>query len=250
MKTQQKGFTVVELLLIVVTVAALGGAGYYVYSQKKDSKASLTPNNSISLADQLPAPLEGLKTLEEIRSIATAQDSSPITEVELEQEHGSLLYKVKLSNGRVLFFDAKTGAQVTNVKDDDENDDEDEVIPADFKPGITLEQARQTAQDKRPGKVIVKVELENEHGVVVYNVRFSDDGRVEVNATDGAVVRVKEPKPASNSSSGSSNSGSSDNSDSSNNGSSNSGSGSSNSDLDDHDDDKNDEDEDDDDPDD
>lgn len=250
MKTKNKnGFAHIHLFLALLVVAGIGGVGYYVYSQNKQSKPNLSQNNTISAKEELPIPLEGLKSIEEIRTLAAAQANNlSITEVELEQEEGVLLYKVKLSNGRILFFDAKTGAAVTNVKDDDENDDENEDIPANFTAGISLEQARQTAQQQRSGKTIIKIELENEHGIIVYNVRFSDDGRVEVNATSGAVVRVKEPQKTvsdSNPDSSNSGSGSSSNSSSSDDDSSlsNSGPGSSNSDQDD-------EDEDDDDPDD
>ena len=67
-----------------------------------------------------------------------------------------------------------------------------------------MQDARAKAQAERPGKTITKIELESEEGVIVYSVRFSDGGRVDVSAVDGTIKRVKD---ASTSNSGSSNNG-------------------------------------------
>jgi uncharacterized membrane protein YkoI len=161
-----------------------------------------------------------------MRTLAEADvpAGASITEIEIENEHGVVLYKVKFSDGSFRLYDAKTGLAFVDTQDEFETD---ESVPAGFVAGITLQQAREIAAVQRPDKTITKIELESEEGKVVYSVRFADGGRVDVNATDGSVVRVR---GADNSGGGSSNDDSSDDDDS------NSGSGSSSSDDDDDDD--------------
>lgn len=62
------------------------------------------------------------------------------------------------------------------------------TVPAD---GISLDDAVAAAQAKMPGKTIEKVETETEDDEVVYSVRFTDDSRVDVRASDGVVVRTE-----------------------------------------------------------
>ena len=138
----------------------------------------------------MPQNLDGVLAIEEMTVLA--QNDAPvgatISKVEIENEHGVVLYKVKFSDGSYRLYDAKTGLPYVDTSAGVETD---ESVPAGFVAGITLQQARDTAAAQRPGKTITKIELETENGVVVYSVRFSDDGRVDVNATDGSVVRVR-----------------------------------------------------------
>lgn len=191
--------------------------------------SALVATNRANVAHQqeieVPANLDGLLPLDDIRAIALkdAGDAS-ITGIELEKEDEGLLYKVKFSDGSFRLYDAKTGEPVVASSDTD-NDD---VSVKDVANTIGLAEARRIASEQRPGATITKIELESEEGVIVYSVRFSDGGRVDVNAKTGDVVRVR---GASNSGSGSSNSGSDDDDDDRR--SSNSGSGSSHDDEDD-----------------
>lgn len=135
----------------------------------------------------LPADLATSLSIDDIRAIALSEvPSGSITGIELEQEDGVLIYKVKFSDGSTRLYNANTGELVN--KNEFETD---ETVPSGYVPGITLQEARTIAQNQRPGKTITKIELEVEEGVVVYSVRFSDEGRVDVNADTGAVVRVK-----------------------------------------------------------
>src|SRR5688572_16555420 len=53
-KFNQKGFSVVEGLLIVVAIAIIGGAGFYVYNANKNTNQSLdnTGNSEIKKAEE------------------------------------------------------------------------------------------------------------------------------------------------------------------------------------------------------
>lgn len=112
---------------------------------------------------------------------------------ELEQESEGLVYSIKLSDGTVLVFDAKTGDKVQLRSPDGAEAGSDLPFPTGFKPAVTLVAAVQTAKSQRTGKAVAKVELEVENGIVVYSVRFSDDGRVDIDAITGSVLRIREP---------------------------------------------------------
>lgn len=182
---------------------------------------------------EIPTNLDGVKSIDEIRSLAlTDVPNGTIVGIELEQEDNGLVYKVKFADGSVRLYNAKTGANLTA----NSGVETDDSVPAGFTPSVTLVDARAIAQAQRPGQTITKIELESENGVIVYSVRFSDGGRVDVNATDGSILRVRTADSSSSSDDDSSddsddNSGSDDdNSDDDNSGSSNdddsSGSGS------------------------
>ena len=164
-------------------------AGTAAYALDNRSE-NLARQSIIEDTVELPQNLDGVLAIEEMTVLA--QNDAPvgatISKVEIENEHGVVLYKVKFSDGSYRLYDAKTGLPYVDTSAGVETD---ESVPAGFVAGITLQQARDTAAAQRPGKTITKIELETENGVVVYSVRFSDDGRVDVNATDGSVVRVR-----------------------------------------------------------
>lgn len=167
-------------LAALAVLIVVGGMSAFVAANKtrlnSEQKTALPTN----LADVLP--------IEDIRAAALKDvPDGTITGVELEQEEGALLYKVRFSDGSFRYYDAKTGVAVMRSQDETE---QDESVPAGFIAGITVQQARDIALAQRSGS-ITKIELETENGVVVYSVRFSDGGRVDVNATSGAVLRVR-----------------------------------------------------------
>lgn len=64
-------------------------------------------------------------------------------------------------------------------------------VPAGFVATISADKARTIALGAHTG-TIAKLELSLEEGKVVWNVRFTDNVRVEVDATTGSVVRIKQ----------------------------------------------------------
>jgi uncharacterized membrane protein YkoI len=198
----------------VVAVMALSLFGYSAAAQRNANRQSIKENLELSenLASVLP--------IEQIRERALADVAAgiTITSIELETEEGVTIYKVKFSDGTFRFYDATTGQAYVKPSEIES----DESVPADFVAGITIQQARDIASAERPGQTITKIELETEEGVVVYSVRFADGGRVDVSATDGSVVRVRQAKDSTEASSS--------DDDSDDNSGSNSGSGSDDSD--------------------
>lgn len=192
MKNMQKGFAHLEVLLIGLAVAIVAGVGVYVVRQNsKPAQNSVTKNTSEQVA--LPESLGNLKTIDEIKTASSSSlNGATINGIELENENGTTVYKVKLSDGRVLVFNATTGATITEKTEANDDKDDDSLPAASAK--ISIDQARSIAQDRRPGKTISKIEVDNDGGKVYYSVRFTDSGKVEVDGTTGAIRKVEEPE--------------------------------------------------------
>lgn len=186
-----KEHKLVPLGAVIAALVLVGGASALVVNTKN--------NNDTKKALELPQDLSEVLAVNDIRTRAAEglADGITITGIELEDEDEGLLYKVKYSDGTIRYFDAKTGKPIQR----DNITERDEAVPADFVPGISLQQARETAEKQRPGIAVTKIELEVEDGVVIYSVRFSDDGRVDINATSGEVVRVRKGDDSSDDSS-------------------------------------------------
>lgn len=179
------------LLLLIVIVAVVGGVGIYV-AKNSDKKS-----NSVKVAQQpivplkaLPTDISGILTEDKIKQLTeTKKPGAVVTQVGLIQGNTDLVFHVELADGTSLNLDAKTGVE-TDVKEV-ENDTEGTKIAANFVPTIDFVKAQQIAMTKVPNGIVQRIELDVEDTVTVYNVRFSNGTRVEVNALDGTIVRVK-----------------------------------------------------------
>lgn len=87
--------------------------------------------------------------------------------------------------------------------EDDDSYDDDHVYPR-GSVSITPDQAVAEARKVAPGKVVLSVKLDDEHGAWVYKVRFTDGTEVKVDATTGVVMQVKSPRGGSGSNTGTS----------------------------------------------
>lgn len=184
----QSGFTAVEVTIVIAVIGILGFGAWRVIDMRSDK------NKNTLASQELTADLTGIKAVDEIVSLAATDIGElQVVTVELEQKESDLVYFIKLSDGTVLAYNAKTGAKVQLTASEDDEKDDDGALPAGYKPAVALQTAVQTAQIQRPGKTVSKVSLELEDGVAVYSVKFSDKGRVDVDAATGDVLRVKEP---------------------------------------------------------
>ena len=105
----ESGFAHLQLLVVaLVLVAAVGGAGWYVVSKNSDHKTSLSEssNEAENKVEQelLPADFVPQITLDTARATAESQSAGKTVEsVELEKEHGSVVYKVKFISLQALY---------------------------------------------------------------------------------------------------------------------------------------------------
>jgi len=197
-KNNQSGIGHIEALVIVAVIASIGFGVWRVADSNTNetTQASLNSENATAEVSELLTDLSEIKPLEEIQQLATnaAAEGAQIVGIELEVEEGKTLYVVHLSDGSILAYDALTGESVAVTDDADDEIDEEDILPADFSPQISLQQAIAIAQAERPDSRVEKVELEVEEGIVVYSVRFTDDSRVDVNATTGSIQRLRNEK--------------------------------------------------------
>ncbi len=201
---QQQGIAHLALILVIVVLAVVGFAGYQVVSKDESTVSTReeVDKDTEELAE-IPLDLEGVKTVDEIRELSLAElPEGEIVSVELELEHGTLIYKVTFADGTVKMYDAKTGeVYVDDHEDgDDEGESEDELkengeaFNPNKKVGLTVANAIAIAREQFPGSRVEKVEVEVEDGVVVFSVRFTNDARVDVDSDTGEVVRTEQPK--------------------------------------------------------
>jgi uncharacterized membrane protein YkoI len=206
-RNTETGFAHLLALLLIIS-AGVGGAGYYVYKQNQKTAKPLN-SETVSADTTLTASLPSdLLTVDKVKELASVQKpTASVLGVQLENENGTLIFKVKLSDGTILAFNAKTGVAAKILG---ETELEGQItLPAGVTPAIDFAKARSIAMGQRADAIVQRIELELEENTLVYSVRFTDGGRVDVNASDGSIVKVKagnkiEDKKSSNSNSSSS----------------------------------------------
>lgn len=209
LKSRQLGMVGhIEILVAVVVVSSVGFGAWRVMTANKN-KAGDTPSQaSVSSQEKietLPADLTGIKTIDEIKTIAT-DDAATVSGIELELEEGTLVYVVHFTDGSKAVFNAKSGLKLQLADNNNDEIDDSKTLPAGFTAAVSIQQAIDIAKKELPDATLRKVELEVEDRVVVYSVRFTDGSRVDVSAADGSVQRVKPAQESGSSSSGSSDS--------------------------------------------
>jgi uncharacterized membrane protein YkoI len=145
-------------------------------------------------------------TVTEEDAVQTALNSvqnGSLVKVELEDENGIIVYGVEVNDGNQLHdikVDANTGVILKddigsdadeNEKEEAESDENDDaIINANVK--VSQEEAVQFAtQSVDAAAKFVKVELEDENGVIVYGVEFTLNGKdldVKVDANTGTIL--------------------------------------------------------------
>lgn len=177
-----------DLMLVAIIVAVLGIGGLAYWRIKESNKSTQTRSNGSDASEQieaLPNNLEGMKSLDEIEQIAGLSSGVDIISFVLESKDGGYEYKIITSDGRKLVINAATGAILSEESTDVSDDDK---IPAGLEITVSPAQAYQIAAAKSSSQ-IKKIELEVEDKKVVYKVEFRDGSKVEIDATNGAVLK-------------------------------------------------------------
>lgn len=185
-KHHKYGIGAVSLAILLIVVM-LG----YLFMSNAPAKQTNRQSTETEVADALPAELGDLLATDALLEIVKADiPESTVSVVELEQEGQSVVYKVYLSDGSVVRYNAVTGSRIGTATINTEEDHHE--LPAGFVAALTFVQARDIAVSQKPNVAVRKIELETEGTAVVYSVRFVDRGRIDVNALTGEIVRIKE----------------------------------------------------------
>jgi len=149
-------------------------------------------------------------TADEAKEIAVKHvdaQLSDVTEVELEDHNGNLVYSVEIAKPGKLFeveVDAINGTvmileqdEETGTEANDDAEDEDQVSPEQASKAIISQQEAKEIAVKHVGAQlsdIKAVELESEGGKTIYSVEIVIDYKlieVEIDATNGNVIGVE-----------------------------------------------------------
>ena len=188
----QRGFSVIELGIIVVVVAVVGLLGWKFYDAQQAKKASVSNVADTPSVDMVPAELNELADVQAMQKDAIADKQGvTVIHVELEETTDGMLYKAELSDGTVTVYNARTGKRISSSTVAQKTS---EALPVGTAPAISFSKALEIAKAEKPTSKVYKIELEEEGGVLVYSVRFSDKARVDVSAVDGSIVRTKAAK--------------------------------------------------------
>jgi uncharacterized membrane protein YkoI len=179
---------------IVLGLVVVAGIAWLGISSYQDKQALSSVDTSLTTLET--TPVADLKPVSDILLLATPDlGTATVASVETEVEEGQTLYKLVLSDGQVLFYNALTGQKVL-PKQSASIEVDDELLK---KAALTSDQALLTFADARrlAGEVraigIKKVDLENDGGVIIYKIEFIDEGKLELDARTGKVVYRKDP---------------------------------------------------------
>lgn len=175
----------------VVMAVIVGSIGLSAYAENKAQGSNgINPSQSPSVYVEIDDDVRGdvwkevLISAEEAKKRALAAQPGTIREIELEWEHGYLLYKVEiktLTHKVDVYVDAKTGE---TWKENDPQHMKKMVK-------ISLEEAKKIALSKASGTV-VKAKLDEDDGQYIYEVEIRTDKwaevEMEISATTGAVL--------------------------------------------------------------
>lgn len=181
--TNQKGFSAVEVLIVIAVIGVLGFSGYYVANRNSDdAQLSVDSTESVETLEELPTDLEGLKTIDEIEGIAGVSDTVSILSYKLESSDSKTEYVIILSNGKKLVIDAVSG-EVLSEETTDVNSYSGNVAV-----NISLKEAYALAAS-RYSSPIKDIEFETEDTKATYKVEYADGSKVEIDASSGSVIK-------------------------------------------------------------
>lgn len=190
----KQNLSAIRKVPLIAAAAVIVIAGVAIYAvQQNDKPVSRESAEAEEIANLEPISGE-LLTPERVKELAATESPNvEINGIELEREDNAVIYKVKLANGTVIYFDAKSGNKV-NRSANNANEVTAGSLPAGFTTVIDFNAARDMATTLKPDGTIRKIHLQMEDGIVVYSIRFSDNARIDINAADGSVVR-NDPAP-------------------------------------------------------
>ena len=189
LKSPKKSINPMAWFIGAIIIVGLGWLLWQAFQKDDTSTQQQQTTSSSATETSLTPQSTEIKSIDEILTLTAQQDATAIfAGVEFATEDGVDVYKVTTKTGLVYIFDANTGEL---IKQEQSTETREGEIPTDFSTNITFEQAIAIAQAKFPNSQVEKVELENEHGALIFSVRFTDESRVDINAITGEITRTK-----------------------------------------------------------
>lgn len=186
--SNQKGFSAIEGLIVMVVIAVIGFSGYYVVNRNNnETQLSVDSTESSELSEELPIDLEGLKTIEEIETVAGVSDTVSMLSYKLESSDSKTEYVVILSNGKKLVIDARTGEILSEEDTDVSSYSSTAPINLSLNEAYTLAASRYSSPIK-------EIEFEIEDDKATYKIEYLDGSKVEIDASTGSVVKSETKK--------------------------------------------------------
>lgn len=170
-------------LLAVIVLGAIGIGFWRVNSSDKTLNRSV--DTQAEQAQPLPQNLQDIKTIDEVAQIAGATNSTSVIKFVLESKDGKYVYSIVLSDGKKLVIDASSGKVLSEETTDVSGDDQ---IPAGVQITVSPADAYKIAAAKS-SIPIKSIEMEVEDKKVVYKIEYEDGSKIEINASDSAVIK-------------------------------------------------------------
>ena len=199
MKKQIKKIAIPALTVAVLTGGVFASVTAFANEKPVKQEVQNEQQESANLAKQAKI------TEAESRAIALQKVPGAVTDVELEDEDGTIVYGVEVQAKDGSKQDVKVDAQTGEIvkvdngdegengqeeNDQEENDKQEQAKLA----KITEAESKAIALQKVPGTV-TEVELEDEDGTIIYGVEVQvKDGSkqdVKVDAQTGKIVKVE-----------------------------------------------------------
>lgn len=197
--------------IVPALAAAIVGGGVVGSLLNPSVFAANTDSNKVEVTDQQEQKQlakEATITKEEAISVALKEVAGKVGDTELEDEDGTVVYGVEVTddqgNQQDVKVDAKTG-KVLKVEADDENEEEgdkDEEVSDKLEQQKLEKEAKISAKEsitialKEINGQVTETELEDEDGTVVYGVEITDNqGKkhdVKIDAKTGKVLKVED----------------------------------------------------------
>lgn len=171
-------------LLLIAVAAVVFVTDEIALGREDDNDSSVVVEEGQQLLDGQAISVD--------EAIAAAQNEATgaVDDVEIERRGDQVVYDIEIGETDVV-VDASDGSIVSVREDDDDDDDrrDDTAASQDFTNLIGVDEAIAAAQNEVDGTVD-DVELEDEHGSMVYSIEIGSH-EVEVDAVTGEIVSVE-----------------------------------------------------------
>ena len=197
MIVKQKGFSHTEIIIAIAVVGLVGALGttFYISATKSNDGQLASVSEEESAPEITESSLGDLKSTEDItKSALEGKTGVGVSDMQVYQKQGKLVYKVSLDDGSEVEIDGKTGEVINRSENESESEDSHKTADAlKIDNIISFSDAVAAATASHAGSSIARVHLRgSEDGKLsVYDVRFNDNARVIINAVSGDVVKLK-----------------------------------------------------------